>query len=84
MTLARALPRTALPVLAVAVAVVAAAMGLGVPGPALVAAPLSAHAVSAQQSGPALLRVGDRGLVVCEWQDLMNRASPAARSTTRS
>ena len=51
MTLTRALPRTALPVLAVTV--VAAAIGLGVPGPAVAAAPLSAHAVSAQQSGPA-------------------------------
>jgi len=72
MTLARALPRIALPVLAVAV--VAAALGLGVPGPAVAAAPLSAYAVSAQHSGPALLRLGSRGLVVREWQDLMNRA----------
>jgi len=52
MTLARALFRTALPVLATAV--VAAAMGLGVPEPAVAAAPLSAQPVSAQQGMPSL------------------------------
>ena len=72
MTLARALTRTAPPLLATAV--VAAALGLGVPAAAVAAAPSSARADSAQQSAPALLRVGSRGLGVRQWQDLVNRA----------
>ena len=71
MTLARTVRRTALPVLPVAV--VAAAVGLGVPGPAVAAAPPAVQA-SWQQAGASLLRVGSHGLVVREWQDLMNRA----------
>ena len=69
LTFARALPRTALPVLAVAV--VAAAMDLGVPSPAAAAAPTS---VSASQGTTSLLRAGSTGLAVREWQDLMNHA----------
>lgn len=66
----RSLTRTALPAVAVA-----AALGLGVPATASAAgAPPSAHALQAQQDGPGLLRVGSRGLVVHEWQHLMNRA----------
>lgn len=71
MTLACTVRRTALPVLVVAVG--AAAMGLGAPGPAVAAAPPSAQA-SWQDAGASLLRVGSHGLVVREWQDLMNRA----------
>lgn len=70
MSLARTLPRTALPVMAAAV--VAAAMGLGIPTPAAAAA--SPSTVSTEQTAPPLLRVGSSGLVVREWQDLMNRA----------